>query len=104
MRYRMLLLGIGLGLLSATTVRDTAAPVPAGPPVQKVKIPDLESYIAASDHPIIVNFWATFCVPCVKEIPYFQSTIAKYQADHVELVLVSLDLRDYYPTRIANFA
>jgi len=72
--------------------------------IKKIKITDLESTIAQSDHPLIVNFWATFCVPCVKEIPYFQSTVAKYQADHVELVLVSLDLPDYYPTRIANFA
>jgi thiol-disulfide isomerase/thioredoxin len=72
--------------------------------VRKIKIADLESAIANSNHPLIVNFWATFCVPCVKEIPYFQSTVARYKDDDVELVLVSLDLPDYYPTRIASFA
>jgi thiol-disulfide isomerase/thioredoxin len=53
-----------------------------------------------SDHPLIVNFWATFCVPCNKEIPYFQSTVARYKDQGVELILVSLDLPDYYPTKI----
>lgn len=71
--------------------------------VRKWKITDLEAYIAKADHPVIVNFWATFCVPCNKEIPYFQSTAAKYQQQGVELILVSLDLPDYYPGRIAAF-
>ena len=72
--------------------------------VKKIKITDLEQTIAQSDHPLIVNFWATFCVPCIKEIPYFQSTVARYQGQQVELILVSLDLPDYYPARIAAFA
>jgi thiol-disulfide isomerase/thioredoxin len=74
-----------------------------GPAVQKIKITELESYIARCDHPLIVSFWATFCVPCVKEIPYFQSTVDRYKDKGVELVLVSLDLPDYYPGRIAAF-
>jgi len=74
------------------------------PQVHKWKITDLEAYIARADHPVIVNFWATFCVPCVKEIPYFQSTAEKYKQQGVELILVSLDLPDYYPGRIAAFA
>lgn len=74
------------------------------PAVHKWKITDLEAYMTKADHPIIVNFWATFCVPCNKEIPYFQSTAAKYKQQGVELILVSLDLPDYYPVRIAAFA
>jgi thiol-disulfide isomerase/thioredoxin len=72
--------------------------------VKKIKITDLESLIATSDHPLIVNMWATFCVPCTKEIPYFQTTVAHYQDQQVELILVSLDLPDYYPAKIASFA
>ena len=72
--------------------------------VQKVKITDLQDYIAKSDHPLIVDFWATFCAPCNKEIPYFISTVARYKDQRVELVLVSLDLPDYFPARIADFA
>jgi thiol-disulfide isomerase/thioredoxin len=74
------------------------------PAVRKIKIDDLEKTIAQSDHPLIVNFWATFCEPCVKEIPYLQSKVARYQEPRVELILVSLDLPGAYPARIAAFA
>ncbi|MDO6431597.1 TlpA disulfide reductase family protein [Flavitalea sp. BT771] len=84
-------------LLASHKVADT-------PVILKWKVTDLESYIAKADHPLIINFWATFCVPCNKEIPYFQSTVEKYKQQGVELVLVSLDLPDYYPARIASFA
>ena len=101
-----LLLFIGSGLLSGTAQRQEkdASAVPPDPAIQKIKITDLESYIAGSDHPLIINFWATFCVPCMKEIPYFQTTVAQYKDQRVELVLVSLDLPDYYPARIGEFA
>jgi thiol-disulfide isomerase/thioredoxin len=74
------------------------------PHIHKWKVTDLETYIARADHPLIINFWATFCVPCNKEIPYFQSTVEKYKQQGVELILVSVDLPDYYPARIAAFA
>ena len=79
-------------------------PVLAQPAIKKIKITDLEQTITKSDHPLIVSFWATFCEPCNKEIPYFQSTAAQYKDQQVELILVSLDLPDYYPGRIAAFA
>ena len=79
-------------------------PLASAPIVQKMKITDLQELIATSDHPLIINFWATFCAPCNKEIPYFQSTVAQHATDRVELILVSLDLPDYYPRRIDSFA
>ncbi|MCB0502069.1 MAG: TlpA family protein disulfide reductase [Bacteroidetes bacterium] len=40
----------------------------------------------------IVNFWATWCAPCVKELPYFEALNEKYKEDDkVKVVLVSLD-------------
>jgi thiol-disulfide isomerase/thioredoxin len=75
-----------------------------GQTVKKVKITDLEKYISQCDHPLIVNFWATYCLPCIKEIPYFQSTTAGYREKGVELILVSLDMPDFYPAKISSFA
>lgn len=72
--------------------------------IQKISAAELADYIAHCDHPLIVNFWATFCVPCMKEMPYFQSTVSRYKEKGVELILVSLDLPDYYPSKIAAFA
>jgi thiol-disulfide isomerase/thioredoxin len=100
MRTVFIILLLAMGAVGSA---QTAAP-DAAPAVRKIKITDLEQTIAHSDHPLIVNFWATFCVPCNKEIPYFQSTVAHYKEQQVELILVSLDLPDYYPSRIATFA
>ncbi|HKB45130.1 MAG TPA: TlpA disulfide reductase family protein [Chitinophagaceae bacterium] len=76
----------------------------AGQEVKKIKITDLEKTIKESKTPLIVNFWATFCKPCVEEIPYFQEAIKKYKKDSVRLLLVSLDLQDFYPVKIKSFA
>lgn len=68
--------------------------------VKKLRITDLADYIAKSEKPLIVSFWATFCKPCLEEIRYFQTYAKK---DSVELLLVSLDLPDYYPAKIESF-
>ena len=57
-----------------------------------------------NDTVYVVNFWATFCKPCVAELPYFISICNKYKDQKVKLLLVSLDLPDYYPAKIAAFA
>jgi thiol-disulfide isomerase/thioredoxin len=75
-----------------------------GQQVSKMKITDLEAYIGKSMKPLVITFWATFCKPCLQEIPYFQNTIKEKYDGEVELVLVSLDLPDYYPSKISSFA
>ena len=71
--------------------------------IKKIKISDLEAYIQKSDHPLIINFWATYCSPCLKEIPYFEKFVAEQKDKNVELLLVSLDLPTYYPAKISSF-
>ena len=39
----------------------------------------------------VVNFWATWCAPCVKELPAFEKLNSVYAAKGVEVLLVSLD-------------
>lgn len=73
-----------------------------GQQLKKLKISELEEYINKSKKPVVVNFWATFCKPCVEELPYFQSLIKQYNGK-VDLLLVSLDLPDYYPDKITSF-
>src|SRR5215217_4700891 len=73
-------------------------------PIPKWKLADLKAAIKNADKPTIFNFWATFCKPCVEEIPYFQQLVKKYDSAGVRLVLVSLDLSETYPKKIKAFA
>jgi thiol-disulfide isomerase/thioredoxin len=72
--------------------------------VKSVKITELEKTIKGSKAPLIVNFWATFCVPCLQEIPYFQEITDRYKAKNVSLLLVSLDMKQAYPVKVNEMA
>jgi thiol-disulfide isomerase/thioredoxin len=86
------LLFIAFFLLPASTVFSQH--------IRKVKITEVEEYIKNSDHPIVLNCWATWCAPCIEEIPYFMETVKKYSGQKVELLLVSLDFANSYPNKI----
>ena len=48
----------------------------------------------------VVNFWATWCAPCIKELPYFESL---NQRKDVEVLLVSLDFPKHKQSRLLPF-
>ena len=72
--------------------------------VKRININELQAYIQKSEKPLVVNFWATFCKPCMEEIPYFQHTIRSQYKGEIELLLVSLDVRADYPQKISSIA
>ena len=72
--------------------------------IPKWKVSDLQAAIRNAEQPTVFNFWATFCKPCIEEIPYFQQLVKKYDSAGVKLVLVSLDFAENYPKKIADFA
>lgn len=51
----------------------------------------------------VVNFWATWCGPCVREIPYFEQLRDKYEGENLKIVMVSLDMSDDLDTRVIPF-
>jgi thiol-disulfide isomerase/thioredoxin len=54
--------------------------------------------------PLIVNMWATWCKPCIEEIPYFLEEIKDNRKDSLQLLLVSLDFKEAFPEKISSFA
>lgn len=73
--------------------------------ISKWKMSDVvHSFSVKNDTTYIVNFWATFCKPCIAEIPDFINLAEKYKSKKVKLLLVSLDLPSYYPEKIKAFA
>ncbi|WP_025742271.1 TlpA family protein disulfide reductase [Aquimarina pacifica] len=51
----------------------------------------------------VINFWATWCKPCVAELPYFELINSRYPDEQVEVILVSLDLPKQVETRLIPF-
>lgn len=72
--------------------------------IPKWKIEEVvKSFSNKSDTVYVVNFWATFCKPCIAEIPDFIKIVEKYKTQKVKLLLVSLDLPTFYPAKVAAF-
>lgn len=51
----------------------------------------------------IVNFWATWCKPCLKELPYFEEINDSLGSSGVEVILVSLDFPKKLDTQLRPF-
>ena len=50
------------------------------------------------DRTYVINFWATWCAPCVKELPYFEEVNKQSKDRNIEVILVSLD----FPSQIES--
>jgi thiol-disulfide isomerase/thioredoxin len=60
--------------------------------IRIIKYPELQQILdQTSDSILVVNFWATWCAPCVAEIPHFEKVSTKYSSKKVKVILVSLD-------------
>ena len=63
-----------------------------------------EKFLNKKDNKIyVVNFWATWCAPCVKELPHFEKLNGNYKNKNVEVILVSLDFPHLYETKLKPF-
>ena len=73
-------------------------------PVKKIKLDDLKNMMNADNDTLyIINFWATWCKPCVEEIPYFEKVTKKYEGQKVKVILVSVDYPKHYDSRVLPF-
>jgi len=96
-RLTMLVLSLlmGIGLFSKTYAQQN---------VRIVKFKDLKPLLSSqSDTVFIVNFWATWCAPCVKELPDFEQIRKKYKDKNVRMILVSLDFPKQLEKRVIPF-
>lgn len=56
-----------------------------------------------NDTTYVVNFWATWCAPCVTELPHFEKLNNVYKKDKVKVILVSLDMKKQVVTDLIPF-
>ena len=69
---------------------------------KNIQVVDFDEFYSkidlSSDDTYVINFWATWCSPCVKELPYFESVNKEYSDKNVKVLLVSLD----FPSQIES--
>lgn len=71
--------------------------------IRKMKMDELVKMIDTTSVPLVVSFWASWCAPCIREIPWFEKNVAA-AGKKIKLVLVSIDFADDYPKTIRAFA
>lgn len=55
------------------------------------------------DKLVVLNFWATTCPPCIKEMPHFKDLENKYKSGEVKVLLVNLDRERDFEKRVLPF-
>lgn len=70
--------------------------------VRRIKAAELKSYVQNSTKPQILNFWASWCAPCMEEMPSLLAMARQY-GDSLELVLISLDFKTAFPDKLNSF-
>lgn len=91
-----LVLGL-LGLLVWKIASDDAPVASVGKPVPRFDLPTLsgDGRIAVADYigtPMVINFWATWCVPCRREAPLLERAAKRYKD---RAVFIGVDVRDF---------
>jgi thiol-disulfide isomerase/thioredoxin len=51
----------------------------------------------------VLNFWATWCSPCIAELPAFDAITEEYAGKKVKVILVSMDFPEAYPAQVQAF-
>ena len=94
---------------------DTQSSTPATAPStdseteEAVKFPvydfeEFEPLLHKEDETVhIINFWATWCKPCIAELPYFERINAEMKDQNVSVTLVSLDMPSMWKSRLEPF-
>lgn len=73
-------------------------------PLKVYNFEELKPLLTTTNDTIyVVNFWATWCKPCIKELPYFDDLTARYSDKQVEVLLVSLDFPKKYDSHLKPY-
>ena len=77
---------------------------PSKETIEVVDFDGLYSKIDLSvDKTYVINFWATWCSPCVKELPYFEEVNKQSEDKNTEVILVSLDFPSQIETKLKPY-
>jgi thiol-disulfide isomerase/thioredoxin len=91
-------------LMTGCATTNTQKSSTSIPPVTRLSFDQLTTYVGQQQgKPLLVNFWATWCEPCVEELP---DLIELYHAHHkegLEMVGFSVDFPEQTDTVVKTF-
>lgn len=71
--------------------------------IRKAQLDALLSPSNTNDTAYVINFWATWCKPCVKELPYFERLNRESEHKKVRVLLISLDFKRNLDSHLKSF-
>ncbi|MBK8955816.1 MAG: TlpA family protein disulfide reductase [Saprospiraceae bacterium] len=72
--------------------------------VPVIGMKDLQLLLEKKDDTIrLFNFWATWCRPCVKELPYFEELNSEWKKSKAMVYLISLDFNEGQNRKLHKF-
>lgn len=91
--------GFGCGVKATSANREEAVLLSdPSDPIREVTAEEVARLLdATGNNPVLLNVWATWCPPCIAEMPYFIEFHEKY---HPRIPLISLSVDD--PSTIAS--
>jgi len=75
-----------------------------GQKVQMISVDRLYERLGkGKDTTFVINFWATWCVPCGNELPYFEKLSVAHNREKLKVLLISLDFKSKLKTSLIPF-
>lgn len=72
--------------------------------VKLITIDQLQERIkVGKDSTYVVNFWATWCAPCIKELPHFEKLSADHKTEKLAVLLISVDFKSKLTSTVVPF-
>jgi len=86
---------VGIGAAVWLTLPEPPGSVQKGSQTAEFSLPDLAGTLQSlpKGEVVLLNFWATWCPPCRKEIPSMAQLHDKYAADGLKIIAISVDKR-----------
>ena len=72
--------------------------------IKQVKFSDIQEVMNKDNDTIyVIHFWATWCAPCIDELPEIEAFSNQHSNEHVNTLLISLDFESQVESKLIPF-